>query len=530
MPSSHFILPDMTIDQTIWNRLSDDSREFLDAFRARHGRAPRMVHLGNIANNAYHAAKMMRTVGVEGDVLALHDYFVMSSPEWEEADLREVPADLFAPDWRTVDVRAYVRPRWYVQGPMGMCLDYVAARNRGDGEEADDLWNKLGLENRTAHVPVERKPGRLELLLKRLLRTGDKAQRQVAMRVRQVVQPPDYWPRIEAAWRDQFPEREDRIRPEDVMWGAGHLAQWMEALQGYDFVIGYSTYGLFPLLCGLPYLCFEHGTLRDIPFEKDAQGRSTALSYRLADHTFVTNFDCVPKAEIICPGRFTYINHPYFQDHGQPVGGVSELRAELQRELDADFLVFFPTRHDWVPGIGYADKANDLLFRALGRLVASGRRIGVVLCGWGQNIPQSKQLIAELGLQDRVRWIPPASAVVYNRYCQAVDLVADQFKLGAFGGVLYKALCNRAPVLSYLDESLMEKVYPEMPPILNGRTTDELEALLVNAMDDRQALRALGLAGRAWVDRHHDGVETMDRMLRAFGRVWKERQGRGLPA
>ena len=44
------------------------------------------------------------------------------------------------------------------------------------------------------------------------------------------------------------------------------------------------------------------------------------------------------------------------------------------------------------------------------------------------------------------------------------------------------------------------------------------------------ALRRRGEAGRAWVDRHHDGVETMDRMLRAFGRVWQERKGSGLPA
>jgi glycosyltransferase involved in cell wall biosynthesis len=520
----------MTLDPTIWNRLSDDSRAFLTEFQRQHGRGPRMAHLGNIANNAYHAAKMMRTVGVEGDVLALHDYFIMSAPEWEEADMREVPADLFAPEWRDINLRGYERPRWYVQGPMGMCLDYVAARNRGDTDTAGALWQQLALENRTRHHAPERKPSRFELLLQRLLRTGSKAQKRVAMHVQQAVSPPDYWPRLEAAWKAEFPEREDRLRPEDVMWGAGHLAQWIEALRSYDFVIGYSTYGLFPLLCDMPYLCFEHGTLRDIPFDKDAQGRSTALSYRLADHTFVTNFDCVPKADIICPGRYTYINHPYFQDHGQPVQGVQALRDELRQQLQADFLVFFPTRHDWVPGTGYADKCNDVMLRAIGRLTAAGHRIGVVLCGWGQNIAQSRELIAQLGLQDRVRWIPPAAAVVYNRHCQASDLVADQYKLGAFGGVLYKALCNRTPVISFLDESLMEKVYPEMPPILNGRTTEELEALLLHAMQDPAALRRLGEAGRAWVDRHHDGVETMDRMLRAFCRVWQERKARDLPA
>ena len=525
---------DIRFDESIFRQLSEDSRIFLSNFRLQHGRGPRVAHLGNIANNAYHAAKMMRAVGVDGDVIALHDYFVMSSPEWEEAEVREVPAELFNPAWHEVDLGGYERPRWYVQGPVDLCLDYVAARNRGDTRAADLLWNRLAIENRTRSRAAGRKPFPVESQIARQLSRLSSLSRRVWNRgqthLRQAVSSPEYWPRLETAWKREFPDREDPLRKTDLMWGAHYLRRWSEALKTYDFVLGYSTYGLFPLLCNVPYLCFEHGTLRDIPFENNAQGRSTALSYRLAKHTFVTNFDCVPNAEILCPGRFTYINHPYSQDHAQPVHGVSALRAELCAELNAEFLVFFPTRHDWVHGTGYADKGNDVLLRAASRLAAAGRRLGLVLCAWGQNVSESRALISELGLLKFVRWIPPASALVYNRYCQACDLVADQFKLGAFGGVLYKALCNKAPVLSYLNDSLMAKVYAKMPPILNGRTIDELEALLIHASENPAAMRALGNAGRQWVDQYHDGTQTLDRMLQAFGANWKEQQQRALPA
>jgi len=519
-----------TAEESILLRLREDSLSFLSMFREKNGRNPRVAHLGNIANNAYHSAKMMRAIGIDCDVIALHDYFVMSSPEWEEAEVREVPPDLFTPEWHSINLGGYQRPRWFVQGPVDLCLDYVAARNRGDEKIADSLWNRLSVENRTRKRIVGRKPFNFELQVARLLSRFSSVGRRVWNRgrtyLRQSLSPPEYWTRLESAWKREFPDRVDHLRKSDVMWGAHYLERWGEALKTYDFVIGYSTYGLFPLLCNVPYLCFEHGTLRDIPFEENAQGRSTALSYRLAEHTFVTNFDCVPNAELLCQGRFTFINHPYLQDHGQPAGGVTALRDELRTALDAEFLIFFPTRHDWVPGYGYADKGNDTLLRAVGRMADAGHRLGLVLCAWGQNVSQSRALIAELGLTERVRWIPPASAIIYNRYCQACDLVADQFKLGAFGGVLYKALCNRKPVLSYLNESLMARVYSKMPPILNGRTTDELEALLAYALANPESMAALGHAGRQWVDQHHDGVETLDRILRAFGATWQERQRR----
>lgn len=510
--------------------LSAAARSFLHEFQARHGRMPRVCHLGNIASNAYHAAKLLRRVGIEGEVLALHDYFVMSSPEWEEADMPEHPASLFNPEWRQLDLKGYVRPPWFVQGSIPNCLEYALARQEGDEPQAQASWKKLGQENLTEYAAPDRKPTRLDRLFARLTGLGKRAEQQVALRVRAAVQVPDYWERIKDDFQCHFPSREDKLKPEDVLWASGYLGQWRETLLKYDFVIGYSTYGLFPLLAGVPYLCLEHGTLRDIPFAPDAQGRSTALSYAMAEHVFVTNFDCLPKAEIICPGRFTYMNHPYHQDQAQPVEGVAQLRAGIRRELDADFLIFFPTRQDWVTGTGYADKANDSLFHAFASLRKAGRRVGLVLCEWGQNIPQSKELLAQLGVQAHVHWMPPVGAVAFNRHCQAVELVADQFKLGAFGGVLFKAMCNRAPVITYLDEVQLRPVYPELPPVLNGKGPDELAALVASAMDQPAMLADLGARGRAWVEAHHNGIETLDRMLCVFGKVMTQREAHGRPA
>ncbi len=39
--------------------LGSDLRQWLDDFRAKHGRPPRLLHVGNIANNAYINAKLL---------------------------------------------------------------------------------------------------------------------------------------------------------------------------------------------------------------------------------------------------------------------------------------------------------------------------------------------------------------------------------------------------------------------------------------------------------------------------------------
>ena len=59
-----------------------------------------ILHLGNIANNAYNNAKYLnRNVkGLRHNVLNFDNPHVMASPQWEEIDSL-LPIDEFAPSW-----------------------------------------------------------------------------------------------------------------------------------------------------------------------------------------------------------------------------------------------------------------------------------------------------------------------------------------------------------------------------------------------------------------------------------------------
>jgi glycosyltransferase involved in cell wall biosynthesis len=537
--------------------LTDQNRIWLDQFIGTHGRKPVVLMIGNIANNAYNNAKILNQAGLDCDVICYDYYHMMGCPEWEDADLSRSPKNDFRPDWLGIGMGGYERPRWFAQGSVLDCIDYLIARRKG-ADDAEQKWRMLlvralvsrprTLTEALARVNFSFKAWSRPLRIKvqvwikshapslhsQLVKLKKLTARrmspatiqgqlsgQINSSTDRFVSPLTVQDRASELVRTfavEFPYREDKLSASDADAYAGHFNEWKMLLDLYDIVIGFSTDPFLPLLCGKRYFAIEHGTLRDIPCAADGQGRRTALAYRLAEHCFVTNFDCAANAEKLAAGRYTLINHPYDEDHGLSVGGADELRGRLQRELDCDFLFFHPTRQDWVAGSGYADKRNEVFLHAFGDLRRRGFRVGLVICAWGANVAQSRKLLAELGCSSHVRWTPPLAITPFERMCKACDVVVDQFKLGAFGGVVFKAMAVGTPIVTFLNEVLVSDQYSELPPVINCQTTAEIESAIALIIQDRTRLNQIGKQSREWICRHHGKLETINKQMDQFRR------------
>ncbi len=535
--------------------LSDQNRIWLDRFIGTHGRKPSVLMIGNIANNAYNNAKILNQAGLDCDVICYDYYHVMGCPEWEDADLSRSPKNDFRPDWVGVGMGSYERPRWFAQGPVLNCIDYLVAR-RTNADDTEQKWRMLLVRAlvsrpRTINEALARfhfsfkawtRPPRIKLqvwinnhapaLYSQLLKlkklnarriSPPKALNQQLGQVNYSASPfapslssQDRANELVQVFAVEFPLREDKLTVSDADSYTYHFSEWKTLLGLYDIVIGFSTDPFLPLLCGKHYFAIEHGTLRDIPFAPDGQGRRTALAYRLAEHCFVTNFDCAANAEKLAAGRYTLINHPYDEDHGLSVGGAGELRDRLRRELDCDFLFFHPTRQDWVEGTGYADKRNEVFLHAFGALRRRGLRVGLVICAWGANVAQSRQLLAELGCSSHVRWTPPLAITPFERMCKACDVVVDQFKLGAFGGVVFKAMAVGTPIVTFLNEALVSDQYSELPPVINCQTAADIESAIESIIQDPTKLTRIGKQSRDWIRRNHGKRETVNKQVDQF--------------
>lgn len=530
------------------------------------GRRVRVLHIGNIANNAFHNAKLLRKLGFDCDVLCYDYYHMMGCPEWEDAGIVGDIGDDFRPVWHQVDLGGYERPRWFVQGPLVTALEYLNARWSGRAIAAEHGWRMLGAVNRTrapsalterlalwkqgVKATVYRffwyvsRPHRVAEILqsRRIMRLEEtprlrKVVRPIASGTYRLLdaatsavswtlrllrpQPISQAEMVEAVnklrrqFTAAFPDRRDQLKRADVLPYLNAVGRWRPVLSHYDLIQGYATDPIWPMAAGVPYFAFEHGTLRAIPQEDTSRGRLTALAYHRAEHVFVTNSDCLENAHRLAGDRVSFMNHPYDEEDAGGIE-VEGLREELCGQLECDYLLFHPTRHDWVPGTGFADKANDVALNAFIAMRKSGLRVGMVLCAWGRNVSESRDLLESANVAGHVQWETPMSGRRFLEVARACHVLLDQFKLGAFGGVTFKALAAGVPVCSSLDETAMREMFGQAPPVIRCHTVEALLERLPPLLQSPAELRAVGAASRGWVKRHHSGRQVAATQMRVY--------------
>lgn len=488
-------------------RVADDEldpslRAWLAAFERARGRPLRVLHLGNVANNAYLNARFLRRAGIEADVLS-QSYHVISSPEWEDADLRGSWGDDFAPRWHALDLGGYERPRWFAQGPMPLCVSYLDALHGGSAAEARVGWRLLEASRRLHTHPrlwrgARAAWGRVRVVRGGLRRVGTALRsRSPDARASAPAErgegPADRFVRLFAL---RFPWRPDRLTAADLADWLAAAPTWRRLFRHYDVVQGYATEAIWPLVAGgPPYVAYEHGTLRVFTMEDDPLHRLTSLAYREAGHVFITNGDCLEYAKRLGIERFSPMLHPVDVEQHEAVPAAEV--AEVRRRYDADVLLLCPLRHDWQV------KGTDVHLRALPRLRerVSGR-VRLLLCRWGAQVVDSEALLAQLGCADAVHWLRPLARRELIRHMKAADVVLDQMALPHFGATAPQALAAGTPVvMSYRPESTAW-IVPEPAPILAAFTPEQVADAVARALDpaEREALRR---SAADWVHRYH---------------------------
>jgi glycosyltransferase involved in cell wall biosynthesis len=159
---------------------------------------------------------------------------------------------------------------------------------------------------------------------------------------------------------------------------------------------------------------------------------------------------------------------------------------------------------------------------------AAGEQPAVLVCaGWGTDLHRSRQLIAELGIGDRVRMLPYAmSKARLRRYYRAADVVADQFTVGSYGGSALEAMSCGKPLLIDLDRDRFEGRFATFPPVVNVAEPEAIAQALRTLFADAGQRQRLGAAARDWVIANH-GPTLLERTLELCRTVVAERAGAG---
>jgi len=438
----------------------------------------RIAVFENLANSAYIVTKVLRQHGQDAElVLDPVDRHVMSDPRWEDLDI-ELPTDQLA-ESRLPDAEL---PEWIRFRP---------------GTLTDRPATPPGRIGRIAHA-LPKAPGMAREL-------------RLATRV--------------AGWRGarMVLDREWVVR----------------TLSRYDCVIAYGMGPAWAAFADVPYLAETWGgDITMLPFydtgdweghetvplpgpkaELSAQARLQRLGYRRAGRVLLTDPRFDPFAERLgISGKSVHMGF-FIDTEKYAPGPEPELREELLGGR-AGPLVFMPSRQDWYW------KGSDRLLR--GFAAAAERRDGAVLVcpGWGADLERSRELIAELGIGERVRLLGSAmSKGRLRRFYRAADIVADQFTVGSYGGSALEAMSCARPLLISLDRERFAGRFDTFPPVVNVAEPEEIAAALERLFADDAHRARVGAEARDWVVANH-GPPLVQRTLDLCAAVIAERAGR----
>lgn len=181
-----------------------------------------------------------------------------------------------------------------------------------------------------------------------------------------------------------------------------------------------------------------------------------------------------------------------------------------------DFSVFSPTRHEWATNSepmpdftkNGGAKRNDKLIRAFAQLVEASLVSSplLLMCEYGADVDHSKRLIASLGIQQFVRWLPLLPRREILIIMQHVSIIADQFRedmSATSAGTTNEALAVGKPIITNTDGACNDVSDPYYNcPILEALSTEQIYSWLERCAKSPHFAKSVGDAGAKWFDQN----------------------------
>jgi glycosyltransferase involved in cell wall biosynthesis len=321
------------------------------------------------------------------------------------------------------------------------------------------------------------------------------------------------WAEDHKSWHSKTSEF--RLR-QDFQLATASVKGWREVFKNYDIVQCYAVDGIIPLAGNVrPYFAYEHGTLRQIPFDNTPIGRLTATAYRNAEAAFVTNLDNLPRCDDLGIDPAKVVALPHALDDSKLLifqRNNSQVRPDNSRPSE----FFSPARQDWQSQDMNYTKGNDIFFKAMKIVADEGREFRATLVAWGRDLDASKAFLEELGIADRITWVEPMKkAELWKRYlsCHAV---VDQFVIPAFGSVTFEALTLGRPTITRIDKKLAKQFFGVEPPVMSASTPKQVATALRKIADDPEDKAGLGKKTGQWAKNYHSSQRILDLQLETY--------------
>ncbi|MDD4564890.1 MAG: glycosyltransferase [Eubacteriales bacterium] len=271
-----------------------------------------------------------------------------------------------------------------------------------------------------------------------------------------------------------------------------------------DIVFSSTLMNIWAMLCAKKYVAMTTGSdIVELAHQKSILGKIYLNSLKKASCIGLLNTNHIDHAKQLGLDNYRFI--PFAID-------TAKYKPDKNKPRSDKIIILHSSALDWVESDIRPDnvKKNDIFFKGFAKFIKTveqeiANRINVIVLEFGKDILETKELILQLGINDKIIYLPKCSkSELIDKYCKA-DIVVDQFAVGAFGLNALEAMAGGSIVLTYLEENNALECYGDLPPILNCRTEEDVcNALARIASNSFSELADMKKKAQDWVIKHHD--------------------------
>jgi glycosyltransferase involved in cell wall biosynthesis len=174
-----------------------------------------------------------------------------------------------------------------------------------------------------------------------------------------------------------------------------------------------------------------------------------------------------------------------------------------------DFILLYHGRQEWKKALEY--KNNDFTFKNTHHLIEGfalfckafpENRAKLIMLEYGGDVLNSKKLISELQIADKVIWFPKMYRKDIMYLIKNVDVCSGEFNDSYLTfGTIIEAMIMGKPVVHYREDELY-KEYPELYPLYNAREANDIFLSLKDAFLNEEKRQKIGLEAKNWVKKY----------------------------
>ena len=166
------------------------------------------------------------------------------------------------------------------------------------------------------------------------------------------------------------------------------------------------------------------------------------------------------------------------------------------------------------PTLGAIDfKGTDVLIRGFVKYCQQGGKGELRLPQKGQDLDAAIELINDLGIADRITWLPEMALAKFYEEMVKADLICDQFGTSFPGMMTADAYALGRPVMANLRNEIFGQRFPEPLLGFDAKTPEEIANHLMIMEKDKDILIEMGHKSRTYAETYLSPVSMARQLL-----------------